>query len=66
MFVCHCAVVTDRDVMESLANGSRCLSEVCRDTGAGRDCGRCVATLRSLIGRQAPADAPLEVAGASR
>jgi bacterioferritin-associated ferredoxin len=51
VFVCHCSVVTDRDVKQSLANGSRCLAEVCRDTGAGRDCGRCIATLRTLVGR---------------
>jgi bacterioferritin-associated ferredoxin len=66
MFVCHCAVVTDRDVLESMANGSRCLAEVCRDTSAGRNCGRCVDTLRTLIGRQESAAARLEAAGASR
>ncbi len=49
MYVCHCAVVTDRDVMESLANGARCLAQVCRDTSAGRGCGRCVETLKSLV-----------------
>jgi bacterioferritin-associated ferredoxin len=66
MFVCHCAVVTDRDVLESMANGSRCLAEVCRDTSAGRNCGRCVDTLRTLIGRGESAAARLEVAGAPR
>jgi bacterioferritin-associated ferredoxin len=55
MFVCHCAVVTDQDVLESLANGSRCLADVCRDTGAGRSCGGCVNTLRALVGRPATA-----------
>jgi bacterioferritin-associated ferredoxin len=55
MFVCHCAVVTDQDVLQSLANGSRCLADVCRDTGAGRHCGGCVDTLRSLVGRPAAA-----------
>jgi bacterioferritin-associated ferredoxin len=53
MFVCHCAVVTDQDVLQSLANGSRCLADVCRDTGAGRNCGGCVDTLRTLVGRSA-------------
>jgi bacterioferritin-associated ferredoxin len=53
MFVCHCAVVTDQDVLQSLANGSRCLADVCRDTGAGRNCGGCVDTLRALVGRPA-------------
>jgi bacterioferritin-associated ferredoxin len=64
MFVCHCAVVTDQDVLESLANGSRCLADVCRDTGAGRSCGGCVDTLRGLVGR--PAAVPPRRAEMSR
>jgi bacterioferritin-associated ferredoxin len=64
MFVCHCAVVTDQDVLESLANGSRCLADVCRDTGAGRSCGGCVDTLRALVGR--PAAVPPSRAELSR
>ena len=39
MYVCHCAVVTDRDVLESIANGARCVADVARQTGAGRTCG---------------------------
>jgi bacterioferritin-associated ferredoxin len=66
MFVCHCAVVTDRDVLESMANGSRCLAEVCRDTSAGRNCGRCIDTLRTLIGRHESVAPQPEVSGASR
>ncbi|MFZ5870048.1 MAG: (2Fe-2S)-binding protein [Actinomycetota bacterium] len=54
MFVCHCAVVTDRDVIESVANGASCLSEVARDTGAGQTCGRCVPTLRELVCQHCP------------
>jgi NAD(P)H-nitrite reductase large subunit len=67
MIVCHCAVVTDQDVLESLANGSRCLADVCRDTGAGRSCGGCVDTLRALVGRPA-AEQPgeLEMSRAAR
>ena len=49
MYVCHCKVVTDRDVMESMANGARCIADLARDTGAGRSCGGCVATLRALV-----------------
>jgi bacterioferritin-associated ferredoxin len=49
MYVCHCRVVTDRDIIESMANGARCIADLARDTGAGRSCGGCVATLRALV-----------------
>ena len=39
MYVCHCNVVTDRDILESIANGARCVADVARETGAGRTCG---------------------------
>jgi short-chain fatty acids transporter len=56
MFVCHCAVVRDRDVIESTVNGSRCVADVCRDTGAGQICGRCIPTLRQLVCQHCPVD----------
>jgi bacterioferritin-associated ferredoxin len=49
MFVCHCHVVTDRDIIESIANGARCIADLARATGAGRACGGCVATIRDLV-----------------
>ena len=49
MYVCHCAVVTDSAVLESIANGARCVADVARQTGAGRTCGNCVSTLRDLV-----------------
>jgi bacterioferritin-associated ferredoxin len=49
MYVCHCAVVTDRDVLESIANGARCVADVARQTGAGRTCGNCISSLRDLV-----------------
>jgi bacterioferritin-associated ferredoxin len=54
MYVCHCAVVTDRDVMESIANGASCVADVSRETSAGRTCGGCVATLRELVCQHCP------------
>ena len=42
MYVCHCNVVTDQDILESIANGARCVADVARETGAGRTCGDCV------------------------
>ena len=54
MYVCHCAVVTDGDIVESIANGARCVADVARQTGAGRTCGNCVSTLRDLVCQHCP------------
>jgi bacterioferritin-associated ferredoxin len=54
MYVCHCAVVTERDVMASIANGARCIADVARETSAGQTCGGCVATLRELVCQHCP------------
>jgi bacterioferritin-associated ferredoxin len=54
MYVCHCAVVTDRDVLESIANGARCVADVARQTGAGRSCGNCISSLRDLVCQHCP------------
>ncbi len=47
--VCHCRVVTDRDVIAAVQSGARTLSGVCRLTGAGADCGTCVFSLRRMM-----------------
>ena len=60
MLVCHCAVVTDRDVVASIASGARNVADICRATAAGRGCGGCVATLRALACEHCP------LAGVSR
>jgi bacterioferritin-associated ferredoxin len=67
MYVCHCNVVTDRIVLESIANGARCVADVARETSAGRTCGGCISTLRDLVcqhGRVMP-EPELGVAGAA-
>ena len=68
VYVCHCAVVTDRDVIESVANGARCVRDVALQTGAGRVCGGCISTLRELVCQSCSitADRDEEVAGAAR
>ncbi len=69
MFVCHCNVVTDTDIIESVANGARCVADVARDTGAGRVCGGCVSTLRELVCQHCPVSAERELgvsSGAAR
>jgi bacterioferritin-associated ferredoxin len=68
MYVCHCNVVTDQDIIESIANGARCISDIARETGAGRTCGGCVETMRELVCQHCPvmAERELGVAGAAR
>jgi len=49
VIVCHCAVVTDRDVADAVRGGARSVAGVCRSTGAGQDCGSCVFSLKRLV-----------------
>jgi bacterioferritin-associated ferredoxin len=49
MIVCQCAVVSDRDVTTAYAAGARTLAQACMATGAGRDCGSCVFSVKRLV-----------------
>ena len=49
MIVCHCHVVNDAAISEAVSRGARTLGDVCRSTGAGRDCGACVFSVRRLV-----------------
>ena len=49
MIVCHCQVVNDDAVERALDNGARTVSQICGATGAGRECGSCVFTLKRLL-----------------
>jgi len=62
MYVCHCAVVTDGDILESIANGARSVADVARQTGAGRTCGNCVSSLRDLVCQHCPVRAERDTA----
>ncbi|WP_371404644.1 bacterioferritin-associated ferredoxin [Kribbella sp. NBC_00662] len=68
VIVCHCEVVTDRDVLESIEDGARTVAQVCGATGAGRNCGGCVFSVKRLLcqhGRSVSAASLTEVAGAA-
>ena len=41
MIVCHCAAVTDRDIVKAVRQGAETLTQVCHRTGAGLCCGSC-------------------------
>lgn len=51
MIVCHCRVVTDRDVDAAVADGARTVGAVCRSTGAAQDCGTCIFSVKALVNR---------------
>lgn len=50
MIVCHCTVVTDRAISAAVSTGARTLGQVCQSTGAGKDCGACVFSVKRLMG----------------
>lgn len=56
MIVCHCAVVGDKQIAAAAAAGAATLSQVCASTGAGRDCGACVFSVRRLLCENAGAE----------
>jgi bacterioferritin-associated ferredoxin len=48
MIVCHCHVVNDRAIRASVDAGARTLADVCRATGAAKNCGACVFSVRRV------------------
>ena len=66
MIICHCRVVSDDAVYSAHADGARTVAQVCRATGAGRDCGSCVFTVKRLLcEHEAFAQSAVEVQGAA-
>lgn len=49
MIVCHCEVVNDRAVAAAVQAGARTLAQVCNATGAGKNCGSCIFSLKRLL-----------------
>lgn len=47
MILCHCAVVSDRDVHACVTAGAPTVGEVLRRTGAGSHCGGCTLAVRA-------------------
>lgn len=67
VIICHCAVVNDGQLRDAVDEGARTLGQVCRTTGAGRDCGSCVFALKRVIceHEQTRRTAYVEVEGAA-
>ena len=66
MIVCHCRVVSDRDVTSAIAEGARTVGAVCRRTGAAQDCATCIFTVKAMVCQHQEAELSLlEVEGAA-
>lgn len=50
MLVCHCKVVTDREIVAAIDAGARDEFDVAQACGAGSECGGCVPTVQALLG----------------
>ena len=49
MYVCICNGVTDRQILEAVANGCRSVAELTMRTGAGAGCGSCLELAAQLL-----------------
>ena len=66
MIVCHCQVVSDRDIRQAVDGGARTLASVCKSTGASQDCASCVFTVKAVMcEHKKAADSLLELEGAA-
>lgn len=52
MLVCHCRVVSDREIREAIACGAADDCAIAEACGAGTGCGGCVPTIRELLDHQ--------------
>ncbi|HXK18509.1 MAG TPA: (2Fe-2S)-binding protein [Polyangiaceae bacterium] len=49
MIVCHCHGVTDREIRQSVQNGSRTCADVAECCGAGLGCGGCASLVAEIV-----------------
>jgi len=62
MIVCHCGVVSSRDIAEALDAGARGVDDVCRMTGAAQNCGACVFSVQRIVCQHDQAESVAEEA----
>jgi bacterioferritin-associated ferredoxin len=65
VIICQCRVVNDQAIAAAADRGARTVSQVCQSTGAGRDCGSCVFTLKRLLCQHVAQMPIAEVEGAA-
>lgn len=52
MYVCLCTGATSQCVSDAVAAGAATSRQVAAACGAGRDCGRCLRSVRAIIAAQ--------------
>lgn len=63
MLICHCRIVSDREIREAIASGAADVCAVAEICSAGSRCGGCRPAIRRLLTEQQDsADAPRTVA----
>ena len=60
MIVCHCEVVSDRQIRKAIGNGAKCPREIGSATGAGTECGNCLPSIAGLLTQYAGVAPPIE------
>lgn len=65
MIVCQCRSVSHRAVATSVKQGCGSLRDLCARTGAGQECGCCVARLKELLESHRQALTPMEAVHAT-
>lgn len=55
MLICHCRVVSDREIREAIDCGASDHCAVAKACGAGTGCGGCVPMIRELLADHCPA-----------
>jgi bacterioferritin-associated ferredoxin len=60
MVVCHCEVVSDRDVRDAIAGGAADLDSITDRCGAAGHCGGCVPAVEDLLAEAALASSDLD------
>ncbi|MDP9432971.1 MAG: (2Fe-2S)-binding protein [Actinomycetota bacterium] len=63
VIVCHCAVVSDRDLVAAAAAGATSTRALCRATGAGRNCGGCLPAVQAVAWQTAGSHSPCSRGG---
>lgn len=49
MIICHCEVVSDREIEAEVQQGASCPDDIARRCAAGTNCGGCAPSIAALL-----------------
>jgi NAD(P)H-nitrite reductase large subunit len=64
MIVCHCALVTDHDLLEAIECGAKSVDDLAMRCGASQHCGGCRPAVERLL--RSPTRAPVRAVAIAR